>query len=83
MKPIKERFFSYVKIDTQSDEHSASTPSTEKQLNLARLLEDELRKMGLRNVSLDENGYVTATVPSNLSRKVPGHRFHRPYGHES
>ncbi|HYW94067.1 MAG TPA: peptidase T, partial [Bacteroidales bacterium] len=63
MKPITDRFFSYVKIDTQSDETSDTTPSTDKQLNLARLLLEELKKMGLRKVSLDDNGYVMAYLP--------------------
>ncbi len=71
MKPIKDRFFSYVTTDTQSDETSTTCPSTKKQLNLARLLADELRKMGIRKVSLDENGYVMASIPSNIDRKIP------------
>ncbi len=66
-----ERFLKYVKIDTQSDENSQSCPSTEKQLVLAKLLVEELNSLGLSDVSLDENGYVMATLPSNIDKKVP------------
>ncbi len=61
-----ERFLRYVKIDTQSDELSESYPSTEKQLNLSRLLKEELEEMGLEEVELTEHGYVFATLPANL-----------------
>lgn len=66
-----ERFLKYVKIDTQSDENSQTCPSTEKQLVLAKLLVDELNSLGLSDVSLDENGYVMATLPSNIDKEVP------------
>lgn len=66
-----ERFLKYVKIDTQSDENSQTCPSTEKQLVLAKLLVEELRSLGLSDVSLDENGYVMATLPSNIDKDVP------------
>ncbi len=71
MKPITDRFFSYVKMDTQSDETSASSPSTEKQLNLARILVEELKNMGLRKVSLDSHGYVMASIPANTEKTLP------------
>ncbi len=71
MKTITERFVNYVKIDTQSDETSATTPSSLKQLKLAGMLRDELKNMGIRNATLDENGYVMASIPANTSKKVP------------
>ncbi len=60
------RFLRYVQIDTQSSEHSDSFPSTAKQLELLRLLRDELQGLGLANARLDEHGYVMATIPSTL-----------------
>ena len=68
---IIDRFVSYVKIDTQSDPKSDTTPSTEKQWVLARKLAEELREMGMSEVSLDENAYVMATLPANVPHKVP------------
>lgn len=69
---LLERFFRYIKIDTQSDpENETVYPSTEKQWDLLRLLEKELIAMGMSEVSLDENGYIQATLPSNLDYKVP------------
>ena len=66
-----ERFLRYVRIDTQSDEDSTSYPSTAKQLDLLRLLAGELEELGLDDVSLDENGYVTATLRSTVAGTVP------------
>jgi len=67
-----ERFFKYIKIDTQSDpENETIYPSTQKQWDLLRLLEKELKEMGMSEVSLDENGYIQATLPSNLDYEVP------------
>ncbi len=66
-----ERFLNYVTIDTQSDPDSSTTPSTEKQKNLARLLVEELQAMGITDAHMDEHGYVYATVPSNSDKKVP------------
>ncbi len=63
---LLERFQRYVKIDTRSDEASDSSPSTEKQKDLSRLLADELKKLGCNDASMDEWGYVFGTVPSNL-----------------
>ena len=62
---ILARFLDYVRIDTQSDEESESCPSTEKQWDLARRLESELRELGLQEVILDDHGYVTAYLPGN------------------
>ncbi|WP_405269925.1 peptidase T [Cellulophaga sp. Ld12] len=65
MNPILNRFLSYVTVDTQSDPNSASTPSTEKQWNLANKLVEELKEIGLSDVEIDENAYIIATLPSN------------------
>ena len=66
-----ERFLRYVQIDTQSDPLSKSSPSTEKQKDLGRLLTDELKQIGLTDAHMDEWGYVYASIPSNTDRKVP------------
>lgn len=71
MKPIVERFISYVIIDTQSDPYSETTPSTPNQWELARKLAAELEQIGLSDVSIDDNGYIMATLPSNIDRDVP------------
>jgi tripeptide aminopeptidase len=71
MTDVLERFLRYVKIDTQSAHHAESYPSTLKQLDLSRLLADELRQLNLQEVKLDEYGYVTATLPSNVSHPTP------------
>jgi tripeptide aminopeptidase len=71
MKTVTDRFISYARIDTQSDETSQTTPSTEKQLNLARMLVEELKSMELEEVEMDEHGYIMATLPSNTDKKVP------------
>lgn len=68
---VKDRFLSYVKIDTQSDPTSKSVPSTEKQKNLSKILVKELLEMGISDAHLDDLGYVYATIPSNSSKKVP------------
>ncbi len=68
---LLNRFLQYVQIDTQSDENSKTYPSTQKQWDLARLLEKELKAFGLDNVKLDKYGYVTATLPSNIDKKIP------------
>ena len=69
--PIAERFMRYVQIDTQSDPDSTSFPSTDKQINLAKLLVEELKEMGILQVSLDAYGYVMATIPSNTAAQKP------------
>ncbi len=63
---VVERFLRYVKIDTQSDRNSESTPSTERQKDLSRLLAEELRALGLDDAEMDEFGYVYAALPSTL-----------------
>ncbi len=65
---VVERFVRYAKIDTQSDPHSNTCPSTEKQKNLAKLLVDELRELGLTDAEMDEHGYVYATLPANTDK---------------
>ncbi len=71
---LEERFLRYVAIDTQSNEESESQPSTEKQLNLLKLLRDELDAMGVA-ASLDEYGYVMARIPSNCGKTAPAIGF--------
>ena len=68
---VVERFLRYVKYDTQSAEDSTTYPSTQKQNELGRQLVDELKELGLRGASIDEYGYVTATLPSNIQRTIP------------
>ncbi|MFR3911298.1 MAG: peptidase T [Clostridium paraputrificum] len=68
---LLERFSRYVKVNTKSDERSETTPSTACQLDLARILKDECEKMGLTEVTLDDNGYVMATLPSNIKEEAP------------
>lgn len=63
---LLQRFLEYVRIDTTSDEHSDSCPSTERQFALAELLVEQLRARGLPDAAVDENCYVTATLPGNV-----------------
>jgi len=71
LQEITERFMRYVQIDTQSDPHSETFPTTEKQKNLSALLARELREMGIVDAEMDPFGYVYATIPSNSSKKTP------------
>ncbi|MGB5553767.1 MAG: peptidase T [Flavobacteriaceae bacterium] len=71
MQHIVERFISYITIDTQSDPTSNTTPSTEKQWILARKLVEELKTIGMHEVSIDDKAYIMASLPSNLQKKVP------------
>ncbi|MDP5061460.1 MAG: peptidase T [Maribacter sp.] len=71
MQHIIDRFISYITIDTQSDSSSETTPSTKKQWNLANKLVDELRSIGLSDVTIDKNAYIMATLPSNVEHDVP------------
>ncbi len=68
----KDRFLDYVQIDTQSDPHSSSSPTTEKQKNLGKVLIQELHSLGISNAHLDEFGYVYAHIASNVAHEVPG-----------
>ena len=66
-----ERFLKYVQIDTQSDPYSDSQPSTDKQLNLSRILVEELIYMGIEDAHVDKFGYVYATIPNNSTKNIP------------
>ena len=68
---IVERFLNYVSFDTQSAEESQSVPSTPKQLDFAKYLKEELKDEGFDDVEMDENGYVYATLKSNIKKDVP------------
>ena len=68
---VVDRFLQYVKFDTQSDEETNMTPSTPGQMVFAQHLENELRTMGLKDISLDDNGYLMATLPGNTDKEVP------------
>ena len=74
MEKLLDRFLRYVAVDTQSDENSESQPSTAKQLNLLKMLCEELKQMGV-DASLDEFGYVMAKIPSNIDKAVPAVGF--------
>lgn len=71
MSKLLTRFLNYVKYETTSDESSTSVPSTSNQLEFAKIIGKELVEIGLSDVSVDENGYVMATLPSNIQDKVP------------
>lgn len=71
MQKIIDRFTSYVTIDTESDPNSDTTPSTAKQWDLANKLVEELKAIGLEEVTIDENAYIMATLPSNVDFEVP------------
>ena len=68
---VLNRFLDYVKFDTQSDELTNMTPSTPGQYKFAEYLKEKVEEMGLTEVSLDENGYLFATLPANSSRQLP------------
>ncbi|MDY0200730.1 MAG: peptidase T [Tenuifilaceae bacterium] len=71
-KLLIERFLRYIKIDTQADDTVSDIfPSTKKQLDLSNLLVKELKELGLKDANIDEYGYVMATVPSNIDKKIP------------
>ena len=71
MQQLVARFLEYVKFDTQSDENTNLTPSTPGQMVFANYLKGELEKMGLSEISLDDSGYLMATLPANTTRQVP------------
>lgn len=82
---VQDRFLKYVSFPTMSDENSETCPSSEKQWALARYLEAELRGMGMSDVVLDENGYVTATLPANAEGfpRAVGYIAHMDTSHEA
>lgn len=71
MEKIVERFKKYISVDTKSDGSSDTVPSTEGQLELGKILVEDLKEIGLKDVYQDENGYVYATLPSNIDESVP------------
>lgn len=71
MQYIIDRFISYVTVDTEADPNSNTTPSSAKQWNLANALVEELKAIGLQDVSIDDKAYIQATLPSNIEEKVP------------
>lgn len=68
---LLERFIRYAKIDTESDEKSSTTPSSANQWDLLHLLKQELSTLGLEDITLDENGYLFATLPANTDKEIP------------
>jgi len=68
---VIDRFLKYVKIDTKSDEESTTFPSDPKQLELSKILVEELKEIGLTDAAMDKHGYVMATLPSNTDKDVP------------
>ena len=68
---IIKRFISYVTVDTEADPNSSTTPSSAKQWDLANALVDELKHIGMSDVTIDENAYIMATLPSNVENEVP------------
>jgi tripeptide aminopeptidase len=71
MEKIADRFIRYAKINTRSDENSKTCPSTPGQTVLANLLADEMKEIGIQDVSVDETGYVMGTLPANITKEVP------------
>ncbi len=71
METVVDRFIRYIKVDTQSDPNNPDFPSTEKQWTLARMLVQELEAIGMSEVTIDDNCYVMATLPSNVDKDVP------------
>ena len=74
---LVERFLKYVSFDTQSSEETEVTPSTPGQMVFAKYLKEELESLGLEDITLDEHGYLFATLPANIDKPV------RPHGHQS
>ena len=68
---LLERFLKYVFIHTTSDENTGLVPSTPQQMEFAKILVEELKDMGMQDVSLDKKGYLMATLPSNIDKDVP------------
>lgn len=68
---LVKHFLKYVSFDTQSDEESGITPSTPGQMSFARYLKEELSMLGLEDISLDDNGYLFATLPANTNKEIP------------
>jgi tripeptide aminopeptidase len=75
MEKLVERFIRYAQVNTRSDESSKTCPSTPGQLELARMLAAEMRGIGLQDITLDENGYLMATLPANIANNAPAIGF--------
>ena len=71
METVTDKFLRYIAVETTSDENGTTHPSSLKELDLSRMLVEEMKKMGIQDASLDENGYVMGTIPSNIDKKVP------------
>ena len=76
-------FFDYISYDTRSDEETNTTPSTPGQMVFVKHLKEELEKMGLEEITLDDNGYLMASLPSNTDKTVPTVGFIAHGGHGS
>ena len=76
-----ERLLKYVKVHTTSDPNSGTHPSTLRQFDLAKILVEELKELGLTDAHVDEHCYVYATLPALRDRRAPSPWLHRPYGH--
>lgn len=74
MEKLLDKFLRYVAVETTSDESSETQPSTERQWNLLRMLQNELQTLGVK-AELDEYGYVMATIPSNIDKEIPAIGF--------
>src|SRR5690625_3908055 len=70
-KKLQERLIRYAKVNTQSNENSTTVPTTKGQLELGKMLVAELQEIGMEDVTIDENGYVMATLPANTTKEVP------------
>lgn len=71
MKDIKDRFLEYVKVNTKSDEDTRVTPSTKGQLEFGKILAEEIKAIGVKDVVISEHGYVYGVIPANMDKKVP------------
>ncbi|MCR5710472.1 MAG: peptidase T [Bacteroidales bacterium] len=71
METVTDKFLRYISVETTSDENGTTHPSNLKELDLSRMLVEEMKAIGIADASLDENGYVMGTIPSNIDRKVP------------
>ena len=83
MLPVVERFIRYAKIHTESDRETGLVPSTPGQLQFAYLLCEEMQKIGMQDVAVDDYGYVMGFVTANADRECPSDRFYRSHGYQS
>ena len=66
METVTDKFLRYISVETTSDENGTTHPSSLKELDLSRMLVEEMKQMGIADASLDENGYVMGTIPANM-----------------